>query len=365
MLLLGLYLSVYQVVLSNITDAAGFDGAMSGVLVAIYFLGALIMPIVAGEISDRVGKKAMLLAALAVMISGILIVATTSHIVLIGLGIFFSGAGSCTIESLFSSKITDKYPQDSAKFMNYSQMFFCIGAVLGPLMSLVIKSSGGAWKTSMFIAAFLFLLAGGAVLQLPGDKNDLTENDIDRPKTAYSFTLVKDLRFILLFFSMLLYVGAESGLAFFTMDYYKESVSTASGEISLSLYWASMVIGRLIAGVLHRHSKKILIICLASAAVFSALLQLNLPYMISPALFFLTGFGMSAIWPLIMSSCTQTFSSISGTAGGLMTAGGACGGMLVPFLMGLLLTGGIRNALLVVPFCLIIPLVLIILLRRK
>jgi len=365
MLLLGLYLSTYQAVLSNITGVAGFDGAMSGVLVAIYFLGALIMPIVAGEISDRIGKKVMLLAALAVMIAGILIVVTSVHIVLIGIGIFFSGAGSCTIEGLFSSKITDKYPQDSAKFMNYSQMFYCIGAVLGPLMLLLVKSSGGAWKTSMYIAAFLFLLSGIAILQLPGDKNDVSVKEKDRKKTAYSLTLIKDLRFILLFFSMLLYVGSESGLAFFTMDYYKENASTASGEISLSLFWAGMVIGRLIAGVLHHHSKKIIFICLATAAVFSALLQLELPSVISPAVFFLTGFGMSAIWPLIMSSCTQTFSSTSGTAGGLMMAGGASGGMLAPLLMGFLSTGGVRNSLLVVSFCLIIPLILILPLRRK
>ena len=39
MLLLGLNLPVYQSVLNNITGFAGFGGAMSGILIAIYFLG--------------------------------------------------------------------------------------------------------------------------------------------------------------------------------------------------------------------------------------------------------------------------------------------------------------------------------------
>jgi len=363
MLLLGLYLSVYQTVISNITDAMGFDSMMTGLLVALYFLGALLMPLVAGEISDRIGKKIVLLASSAVVVIGILIVAASSNIILICIGVFFTGAGNCTLEGIFSSKIADRYPDESEKIMNYSQMFFCIGAVLGPMLSLLVRTSGGAWKTSMYIAASLFLLAGVAVSQLPDDRNEIST--AGKKNTAYSFALLKDIRCILLFISMFLYVGGESGLAFFTMDYYAETAASASGEISLSLFWGSMVIGRLIAGILHRHSNKIMILGLAAATIFSALLQLNTSALVSIILFFLTGLGMSAIWPLIMANCTRTFSSYSGTAGGLMMAGGALGGMVVPFLMGLLSGHSVRTAILVVPAAMIISLFLSLPILRK
>jgi len=365
MLILGLYLSIYQSVLSDITASVGASSAFAGLFIALYFLGALLIPAVAGEISDRIGKKYVLLAAVAVMITGIVLVATSFHIILIVLGVFLAGGGSCTLEGLFSAKITDEYPDDSERVMNYSQVFFCVGAVFGPLLVLVVRLPGGAWQTNLYIAAFLLLAAGAAILRLPGDKKAAPEKSGTGKPAAYSFSLIKDVRCFLFFLSMLLYVGAEEGLAFFVMDYF-DGASAAFGEISLSLFWASMIVGRFIAGKLHRYSGKIIIICLVMAAVFSLLLQFDNPPVVSVVLYFLAGLGMSAVWPIIMASCTRTFSSTSGTAGGLMMAGGALGGMLVPFLMGFLLSNwGIRSALLVVPVAMLVTLVLSLPALRK
>jgi len=80
----------------------------------------------------------------------------------------------------------------------------------------------------------------------------------------------------------------------------------------------------------------------------------------------MTGFGLSAVWPLIMAFCTGMFASTSGTAGGLMVSGGALGGMLMPMVMGFLAVGGnVRSALLVVPVTMIITLILNIHLWKK
>jgi len=355
MFLLGLWLSVYQSVISEITDSMGSGSTLTGVLIALYFFGALTIPPVAGEVSDRFGKKPVLLTSVVVMITGIVTVASTGHIVLAGMGVFLAGAGACTLEGLFSAKITDEHADNSEKIMNYSQGVFCAGAVLGPMIVLAVRVPGGVWQTSMYIIAALMAVAGGAILCLPGDKK---VPERAKSGAAYSFSLMRDIRFLLFFFSILLYVGAEAGVAFFITDYFEGS-TTVLGEISLSLFWGSMIIGRVIAGLLYRHSGKIMMICLFTAMVFSLLLQIDQAPGISVALYILIGFGMSAVWPLLMAACTRTFHSTSGTAGGLMMLGGSLGGMLIPFVIGIILNvGSVKSAILLVPAAILVTIIL-------
>ena len=355
MFLLGLWLSVYQSVISEITLSVGSGSTLTGILIALYFLGALTMPPVAGEVSDRFGKKTVLIAAVVVMIAGIVTVASTGRIVPAGLGVFLTGAGACTLEGLFSAKITDVHADNSEKIMNYSQGVFCAGAVLGPLMVLAVRVPGGVWQTNMYIIAVLLAVAGGAILCLPGDKK---EPERVKGGAAYSFTLMRDIRFLLFFFSILLYVGAEAGVAFFITDYFEGS-ATVLGEISLSLFWGSMIIGRIIAGLLSRHSGKIMLICLFTALIFSLLLQINQPPVVSVFIYIMIGFGMSAVWPLIMAACTRAFRSTSGTAGGLMMLGGSLGGMLIPFVIGIISNAGsVRSAILLVPAAILVTIIL-------
>ena len=355
MFLLGLWLSVYQSVVSEITGSMGSGSALTGILIALYFFGAITMPPVAGEVGDRFGKKPVLLTAVVVMIAGIVTFTSTGHIVLAGLGVFLTGAGACTLEGLFSAKITDEHADSSEKIMNYSQGFFCAGAILGPMIVLAVRVPGGVWQTSMYIIAALMAVAGGAILCLPGDKKVPGRA---KGGAAYSFSLMRDIRFLLFFFSILLYVGAEAGVAFFITDYFEGS-TTVLGEISLSLFWGSMIIGRLIAGLLHRHSGKIMMIGLVTAMVFSLLLQINRAPVVSVFLYIMIGFGMSAVWPLLMAACTRAFSGTSGTAGGLMMLGGSLGGMLIPFVIGVISNAGsVRGAILLVPAAILVTIIL-------
>lgn len=347
MLLLGVNLSVYQSVIIDINSSFNLDGASAGLFVALYFLGSLIVPAPAGELSDRVGKKLVLMIACVVFITGIVVVSQATGIIACGTGILLIGSGSCTIEGLFSAKITDENPNSSEKLMNFSQLFFCVGAVLGPILALSIKSLGADWQSIMLIIAALFLPAAVSLVLIPGDKK--STDVIGRKSKSYSLMLLKDIKFLILFFSMLLYVGAEIGVAFSITGYYSSTGQASyTGEIALSLFWAGMIIGRLVAGVLHKQSDKIMIICLLTGTVFSLLLQFQHQTFISTALFFLLGLSFSAIWPLLMAFCTQIFKSFSGTAGGLMVVGGSIGGMTFPALMGAVTgTAGVRAAMVI------------------
>ena len=363
MLLLGLNLSIYQSVISDISDTFGFEGVFAGFLIALYFLGALVIPAVGGSLGDRIGKKPALLAAAVVMLTGVVVVTQARHVVVLGLGIFLKGGGSCTLEGLLSAKITDENPKSAEKMISYSQLFFCIGAVAGPLLALAVRFLGGAWHTSLYVVAFLLIIVFAALWQIPGDRQSIQKQNDVCP--ANRFVLFKDIRFILFFVSMLLYVGAEEGVAFFVMDYFADMNAPSLGEISLSLFWGAMIFGRWIAGKLYRHAGKIMVLSLSLAAASSFFLRFVEPPMISVFLFFALGFGMAAVWPLLMAACTRTFHNTTGTAGGLMMTGGALGGMLMPMLIDALAErGSIRDTLFVTTAAMLISMLLHICLQR-
>ena len=344
MLLLGINFSVYQSLITDINSFFGLDGAAAGALIALYFLGSLLAPTLAGELSDRAGKKVVLIVSCAVLILGLITISQAYNIVIAGLGILLAGTGSCTFEGLLSAKITDDNPQTSEKIMNFSQLFFCVGAVLGPMLSLAVKSLGGGWQLIMLLNAIVFIPALAPLAWIQNDKKTAS----DKSNTAYSLTLIKDTRFLVFFFSMMLYVGAEGGVGFFITSYYSEAGMVAYGEIALSLFWAGMIVGRLLAGIFYKQSNKIMMLCIAFSAFFSFLLQIAQHTAASIALFFLLGLGMSAIWPLLMAFCTKTFSHYSGTAGGLMVVGASLGGMLGPALIGAISSAvGVRRAFVV------------------
>jgi len=365
MLLLGINLSAYQSIIVDINKYFGFDGASAGIFIALFFLGSLIAPAVAGELSDRMGKRVVLIFSAVVFIAGLVLVSQAWSIATTGAGVLLIGAASCTIEGLLSAKITDENPQGSEKLMNFTQLFFCVGAVMGPLLSLAVKSLGADWQVLMLVIAALFVPASISLFFIPVDK--ISERKIKTKEKSYSLTLIKDIKFLFFFFSMLLYVGAEAGVAFSVTGYYADiGHSFFTGEIALSLFWAGMILGRFVSGLLHKHSNKIMIVCLAASFTFSLLLQFRFQSTVSTALFFLLGLSFSAIWPLLMAFCTQAFSKFSGTAGGLMVVGGSIGGMTLPMLMGVITNmAGAGTAMVVSTCAMFIALVLYLMSRNK
>jgi len=333
MFLLGFSFAIYQSLIQDINLFLGFDGAQSGLLVAVFFVGALVSPGITGELGDRIGKRMLSILSGGAMLFGIAIVSQARDAALVIAGIFLMGAGYNALLGLLYAKIIDYNPHTARRIANFSSSTFCLGAVLGPLLSLAIRSMGGNWQRIMLINVFLFFPIILLLLWIPSDKQTASTNKPARNR-AYSLDLIKDVRFLIFFFSIILYVGAEVALSFSVISYFAAVSLPALGEIALSLFWAGMIVGRFLAGVFYKQSGRIIILCLTASAVFSLLLQLAPPPLVSVALFCLIGLSMSALWPLLMALCTQTFSQFSGTASGLMAVGSSLGGIFLPALMG-------------------------------
>ena len=344
MFLLGLYISSLQ---SSVTklggELGGFPWLMS-LFVTLHFVGSMLSPAVAGEISDRVGKKPVLIGFSLLMAAGMAMLAAHPNAFVAGAGILLVGASLSALEGQMSATLSDQNPGRSEKALNDSQVFNGVGAVLGPMLMLALTKAGGGWELGIWIIVALFAGATLWLWKTPIAGAREPERQAGRP--AYTGILLRDKLFLALAAAIFLYVAVEQAVAF-----HINTLFTASREelaaFSLSGFWGGMIVMRFLSARLHRHIGKIMVVSIGAACAELMLLQAGLSPYLDAALLLLLGASLAVIWPLLMSVSAQKFSACSGTASGLMMMSGGLGGMAGPAGVGLAVSSlGVHHALL-------------------
>ncbi len=218
----------------------------------------------------------------------------------------------------------------------------------------------GNWKFSYLIAFLFFAMMlavtvktdfGGIIAdstdnfearrnKVAKKENVLTENEsVSKWKKTglYSAKLIKDRYFQLLCLSIFLYVGIEGASSFWITTYFRDILSSEKlGSYALSGFWGSMIVGRYIGSKLENKSRLSfnisLIISIVSITV-GLLIKTPVSGLIS---FTLLGFGFAIIWPVLMTMAAKRYPQNTGTAMGIMMTTSAVGGIVIPFIMGIL-----------------------------
>lgn len=335
MFTLGLYIASYQAILNLIVSSHNLNNIMGGTLIAAHFIGSFLMPLVLGEIADRIGKKIILFISTALFLIFILSIFFFNSTIVLFVSIFFIGGLFAVIEGIGSSQLSILRPDKVQSVMNISQMYFCFGCFFGPILVNLFKNSYYGWKSIYLIVSFALLI----LLILFGLlKNDMViKLSIDN--SLFTVKLIK-LPFILLSaVCILIYVGIEEGYAFWIVTYI-ESINPIIkiSSFSLSTYWLTMGIGRLISSRITSNHYRILIIGIIislCSLLFIIIVPTGNTYILL-IISGLTGFGFSAIWPILMANTIQAFPNYSATAAGLMMTCSAIGATVLPFIMGII-----------------------------
>ncbi len=335
MFFVGFEMGGFQLALRSISGEFSVGAVGGGLLVAAQYVSVILMPLVFGRLSDRAGKRTVILVFLLVFFSGCVFAALARGVLLFAAGVFCIGAGYSVCESAGSAALADASPERGARWVNLSQGALSLGAVFSPILTqLGTNAFGWSWR-----AVFWLCGAGALVSLLPLLLTRFPASVVaamQQPsKPARGF--FADSSFALFFCAILLYVGLENGFGYFTESLFALRLNAASlGAYAISVYWASMALSRLVFGVLPIPPKRALVYCLLfAAALFTALALLRSPI---PALAVaaLIGFSFGPVWANLMSLAAQRHPGNSGGAMGLMSAGCGFGGAVFPALMGLL-----------------------------
>lgn len=309
-----------------------------GVIFTALFAGALISQLAAGPLSDRVGQKPVLVVGVALMVIGIVSYTFTRVYLLTLLFALLAGFGHGAVDLGGNVLIARVFKNRSVSALNLLNLFFGLGAFVGPaLVSFALKT----WQTGLpavWISAGLLAVSGVWMLRTRVDE----EASDAQPGSAPAASVYRSPLLWLFGMVLLIYVGTENGIGGWATIYFEQSAAmqTAQAALVTSGFWLALTAGRLVsAGLGMRLSPAaVLVSSLVEAAAGAILLAVSHGQAaLSVVAVLMIGFGFGAVYPTMIGITTETFSQGPGKAASVAAAMGSVGGMLIPWLQGVVI----------------------------
>jgi MFS transporter, FHS family, glucose/mannose:H+ symporter len=365
MLTFGIVLTTLGAVLPTVIERFGIDKAQAGSLFLLMTFGILAGSLVFGPMVDRYGYKGMLLLATALIVIGLEGIAYASSLSLLRLAIIFIGFGGGIVNGGTNALVADISSEGKGASLNLLGIFFGIGAVGVPF---VLATMSGSFSNATLIAAvgslvlipFLFI----AVTPFPAPKQS------QGFPLAAAGRLTRDPLLLLMGFMLFLESGMEITVGGWTSTFVNEelAVKARAGLVILSLYWMGMMLARLALGTIFRNHPpvRVVYICISIGFIGAIVLLMTQSVSVAAVGVFMLGVGFAATFPTVLGFVGERYAELSGTAFSLVIAMALCGGMLLPWLAGILgASYGMRGSFVIVPAALLLLATLLWMLSRR
>jgi fucose permease len=359
MLAFGIVLTTLGAVLPSVIERFGIDTAAAGALFLLMTFGILLGSLVFGPIVDRNGYKGMLLLATALIVVGLEGIAFAPSLGWLRVAVALIGIGGGIINGGTNALVADVSADGRTAGLSLLGVFFGVGAVGVPF---VLGSLLGLFSYAAIIAAV------GAFVLVPLLVTAVTP--FPAPKQAQGFPLaaaaglLRDPVLLLMGCMLFLESGMEITVGGWTTTFFKQELGIADRRalVYLSLYWLGMMLGRLALGSVLRRvpPTRVLLGCIGTG--FAGALVLIFTREPSLAAFgvFLLGLGFAATFPVVLGFVGDRWAELSGTAFGIVMVMALTGGMILPWLTGVLgASYGLRGSFAIVPAALVLLAVLL------
>jgi len=350
--LYAVYLGALGVLLPAIGLSFKLGPAAQGRLFPADFGGFIVGVLVCGALSDRLGRKAVMLGGVAAYALGLALFGRSGTFPLALLATALVGAGSGAMETVASALAADLFPERRAFLINALQIAFGAGAALGPSLAHALLTAGTDWRTLCLAlaAANVLLFLALALRPVPDTRHESEALDRDTLRS-----ILRQPVFRVLCLSQALYVGAEVGFASWMPTYFLTRLpggAAWSGAV-VTVFWIGMTVGRVATGSLVTRLPllRLTLFLSVGGTLGSALALAWTAPGVTLALVGVSGLCFSGIFGLLLAEAGERYPRFAGTTFGAVVAAGGIGGAVVPWAVGALAgTGaGWRGALMLVP----------------
>jgi fucose permease len=329
-------LTIISPLLESIRNTYSLSISESGLIFTISFVGFLVFVLLGGILADRYGKKIVLLFALSGFTILLFAFSVSPNFIVLCIIIFFIGGFGGVIESMTMAAISDLNPHNSIFYINLSQVFFGIGAIVGPILAGIVVSSGLSWQIC-YVVLGIFSLALTLVLSACKMPKVTSSNGFSLTQLKYC---LKNTRFLLICLCLILYTGSEVGGWGWLCTLLKQKFAfgISQSSVAVAVFWVAMTVGRFVCGTFtSRFKTHNIIICLAFCSAVVTLLSsiVTNQFAIWFVIVFM-GLTYSSQFPLIVSYGNSHSKTPSGTSFAILLGFGSVGSMSVPYFMGII-----------------------------
>ncbi len=331
---------------------------MAGFLPFAFFIAYGVMSIPAGFLVEKYGEKKLMLFAFVLAFSASVLFAGLPSFSVFILSLFTIGTGMAILQvvinpllrvsggeeqyaftsvmaqlvfggasfvspRVYSWLVTsiDKTPQDTGIFIN------TLSQIVPPCMS---------WTSIYWIFAIFSLAMIFVILFTRFPKVELKDDEKAGTKDSY-IELFKNKFVILYFFGIFAYVGVEQGISYWMtkfLDVYHGIDPETLGANTVANFWGLMTIGGILGLILIKFlDSKLVLKLFTSLAIVSLAIAMFGSVSTALALFQLSGFFLSVMYPIILSLALNSVSKHHGSFAGILMTG-IMGGAVVQLLIG-------------------------------
>ena len=345
----GAAVSVFGPSLESISDEFGITYGQVSLVITTISVGFLTGSLAGGAISDRSGRRAMLvLSAVGSSIAMVWMAVSPSFGSLLAAS-FLAGSALGPGAAVSTALVADVARERSTRALNLVNTAFALGAILAPSLVAVCLAVFANWRVAYLVVA-VWLATGAVVfarLSYP-------------PRRAASPPFRAVLRGlgspapILIGLVLTMYVGVEIAFADFGASFMErvQGVPRTAAAVSVTAFWIGIVVGRLVVARLAatwpaaRIIRRSLILALAVSTL--AALASSAPMAVLG--FALTGAALGGVFPTVLGIGVRLRPEMSGAlAGALVAMAGAGGALLAPMLGAASDAAGPRSGMLLAP----------------
>lgn len=329
-------LTILSTLMVTITKSFGISVDRAGILFTANFLGFIVFNVVFSIFVSRVNMRKILIISTALYSIFLFLSTTASNFNLLLAYTMAAGGVGGLVESLSSTMVVEINSEREGFYFNFTQAFFGIGAIAGPLLSGYLDGLHYSWKI-MFIAASLLGLLSTVLLCI-FKTDDVKRRESLKLKDIGEIFSIRE--FNLMILSVMLYVGGETGVWGWisTLLKLQFKISALKSSLSVAVFWSFMIIGRIITAKLtDKMSMRNVILMLSIAGtVFTLLSAFSKTEIAIWILLSFIGLSFSGIWPTIVAYSGKVSGKYSTSAYFLTIAAGGVGGMIIPYFLGIL-----------------------------
>jgi MFS transporter, FHS family, glucose/mannose:H+ symporter len=350
MLIFGVVLTTLGAILPHMTERFGIDKAAAGSLFLTLTFGIMIGSVVFGPVVDRAGYRVPFIVALILVEAGLQLIAYAPGFAVVRGGVLLIGASGGVINGGANALVADISDRKAAG-LSLLGAFFGVGAVGVPFVLGTLSTIPPTAVLSAIGVVLLVPLLATFPVRFPP------------PKHAHSFpvrqafALLRERALLAFGFMLFLQSGMEITMGGWSSTFAGEELGlSARGALYfLSMYWLGMTLARLAAGSLLANVPPQRMLAGSIALALAGLLLLLATDDVGAAVtaVFLVGAGFAAVFPVVLGWVGERYSVLSGTAFSIALVMALTGGMLLPYLAGLLGSRtGLRASLWIVPLAL-------------
>jgi fucose permease len=316
--------------------------AVAGSILTFLFLGSLIAQIFAGPLTDRFGQNLIFIISMVLFAAGVIGFTTARSLpLMLGL-VFIAGMGQGGLDLGANLIVSAAFPKNNTAYLNLLHFFFGFGAFAGPALVGFAMRSTGSGKIIQWIAAGIFIFMAGITLIIQHSIKKVPGGTPESAPSSQGMGVYLSPLLWVMGGLLLVYVGIEYGLGSWATRYMNITTGMAkqNGALVTSAYWGALTLGRLAGSAASRRLSRLQLLSIAligsMLGVVGVALSMEKTIL---TIFFIawTGFSFGTVYPTSMALVVAAFPESQGKSVGVLAAMGSIGGLLLPWMEGVLL----------------------------